>query len=181
MHFPYGINGIMDKFAWCYAIVECKDWIAFAYFDVVQQCFCIYCYLVGELKRQTVSLLRYLLLASRAVNWQIYFRTRLLQCPIDVPQCLMFLTLNFTVDLLHGWTTTHFMFYVSAYYEAFLRITAVICAERFLRLDTCVEIVELIDGQFGLVNYIVYRSNSWCSILSCTLLDTVFAKMIRSG
>ena len=48
-------------------------------------------YIVGELKRQTVSLLQFRSFASRAVNYQIYFGARMLHCPCDVPLCLMFL------------------------------------------------------------------------------------------
>ena len=51
-------------------------------------------YFIRELKRLPVSLLQYRSLATRAVNLQINFGTGPLQCPCDVPQCLMFFNYN---------------------------------------------------------------------------------------
>ena len=52
----------------------------------------------------------------------IYFRTGLLQCPCDVPQCLMFLLFTIHVDHMHEMDISTLVFDVSAFCEAFLTI-----------------------------------------------------------
>ena len=75
-------------------------------------------------KRQSVSQLQYWSWASRDVDQQVYFETRVLQCLRDVPQRLMLLSTLITRDLMQLDGHKRTVLDVSAFYDAFLRTCA---------------------------------------------------------